>query len=350
MIRRKILEGLLIFANYINQFYNMKVTFFAFIISSSLLFMNSSCQAAEENSNGTTEQNSDETSTNESNGGTEGEVFTTNSTEENNIPPSGLTGVKVKMKTNMGDVTILLYDETPLHRDNFIKLVKDGFYDGLLFHRVIKEFMIQGGDPESKNAAPGTQLGAGGPGYTIPNEIQPGLYHKKGALSAARQGDNVNPEMRSSGSQFYIVTGKVASEQQLKSMAQTANQKMEDQLLMKFLQDPANKIYADKQLELQKLYQSGVPENQKQAEEDWVKLIEEIKPLAFKGYEPFEYTAEQIKVYTTVGGTPFLDNNYTVFGEVIEGLDIVDMIGVVPTIPGDRPKEDVIILSMEIVE
>ncbi|MCB9189036.1 MAG: peptidylprolyl isomerase [Flavobacteriales bacterium] len=261
-----------------------------------------------------------------------------------------MTDVKIKMKTNKGDVTLKLYDETPLHRDNFIKLVNDGFYEGLLFHRVIKDFMIQGGDPESKGAAPNVQLGGGGPGYTIPNEIQNGLYHKKGALCAARQGDNVNPEKRSSGSQFYIVTGKVTSEVQLNSIVQNANKQKEDMMLGTFLQNPENKEYINRYTECQKLYQTGDQANQQKAEKDFAELIEEIKPLAMENYTPFEYTEEQIKTYTTVGGTPFLDNNYTVFGEVIEGLDIVDAMGTVKTAPGDRPVEDVVILSMEIVK
>lgn len=328
----------------------MKVTFFSLLVSSALIFLNASCQASEENSSEVSDETT-EMSTTENTGGEDETTETTEvSSEEHTIPPSGMTGVTVKMKTSMGDVTLKLYDETPLHRDNFIKLVQDGFYEGLLFHRVIKDFMIQGGDPESKDAAAGVQLGGGGPGYTIPNEIQTGLYHKKGALCAARQGDNVNPEKRSSGSQFYIVTGKVTSENQLNSITQNANQQKEDLLIGKFLQNPENTEYINRYTECQKLYQTGDPANQQKAEEDFATLIDEIKPLAMEGYEPFEYTKEQIETYTTVGGTPFLDNNYTVFGEVIEGLDIVDQLGAVKTAPGDRPLEDVIILSMEIVE
>lgn len=187
-------------------------------------------------------------------------------------------GQKVLISTKFGDMTVLLYDETPKHRDNFIKLVENGFYNGTLFHRVIQGFMIQGGDPNSIGASPDQRLGNGGPGYTIEAEILPEFIHKKGALSAARQGDQVNPEKRSSGSQFYIVQGKPVTAQQLNQMAQ----------------------------------QTG----------------------AF-------YTAEQIETYKKVGGTPFLDNNYTVFGEVIDGMEVIDMIAAVPTKPGDRPVEDV---------
>ncbi len=330
----------------------MKITFLTLLIGSAMVFLNASCQAAEENPQNNSEPQATEMATEENDGGAEGEAMIENdgNSEENNIPPSGLTNVKVKMKTSMGDVTLLLYDKTPLHRDNFVKLVKDGFYEGLLFHRVIKDFMIQGGDPESKGAAAGVQLGGGGPGYTIPNEIQPGLYHKKGALCAARQGDQVNPQKRSSGSQFYIVTGKVTSKTQLQSMCETANQKSEDMLIGQCLQDPANTEFMNRYSELQKLYQTGDPASQQKAEEDFAALIEEVRPIALKDYEPFEYSEEQIKVYETVGGTPFLDNNYTVFGEVIEGMDIVDKLGMVETAPGDRPKEDVVILSMEIIE
>ena len=180
------------------------------------------------------------------------------------------------IETKYGNMKVKLYDETPQHRDNFKKLVSKNYYDDLLFHRVIKDFMIQGGDPDSKGAPASKRLGAGGPGYTIPAEI--GKLHFKGALSAARQGDNVNPNKESSGSQFYIVHGKKSSDQELDMMSQ----------------------------------RTGVT-----------------------------YTAEDREKYKTIGGTPFLDNNYTVFGEVVEGLDVIDKIAAVQTAPGDRPVEDV---------
>jgi peptidyl-prolyl cis-trans isomerase B (cyclophilin B) len=193
----------------------------------------------------------------------------------------------VKMHTNYGDITIKLYNDTPQHRDNFLKLVEECFYDSTLFHRVIAGFMIQAGDPDSKGAMPKKQLGVGGPGYTIPAEFRKDLIHKKGALAAARQGDQVNPQKRSSGSQFYIVVGRPWT-----------------------------------------------------AEE----MIMVQERLGFK------YTDEQKKIYETLGGYPFLDREYTVFGEVIEGLDIVDAISVVDTNPADRPLQDVVIESVEIVE
>ncbi len=180
------------------------------------------------------------------------------------------------IETDYGNMKVKLYDETPQHRDNFKKLVANGFYDDLLFHRVINGFMIQGGDPDSKGAGPEVRLGGGGPGYTIPAEI--GKLHFKGALSAARQGDAVNPEKKSSGSQFYIVHGKKSSDQELNAMAQRAG---------------------------------------------------------------ITYTAEDKEKYKTAGGTPFLDNNYTVFGEVVEGLEVIDKIAAVQTAPGDRPVQDV---------
>lgn len=184
----------------------------------------------------------------------------------------------VIISTSYGDMKVKLYDETPLHRDNFIKLANEGYYDGLLFHRVIQQFMIQGGDPNSKNAQAGQMLGAGGPGYTVPAEFNSNLIHKKGALSAARQGDQVNPTKASSGSQFYIVQGKPTSAQELKYLSS----------------------------------RTGV-----------------------------QYTEEQVAVYAEIGGTPFLDMQYTVFGEVVEGLDVIDKIAAVRTAPGDRPIEDV---------
>ncbi len=184
----------------------------------------------------------------------------------------------VLISTEYGDMKAKLYNETPKHRDNFIKLAEEKFFDGLLFHRIIKGFMIQGGDPKSKDAAPGQMLGDGGPGYTLQAEFNPLFFHKKGALCAARQGDQVNPEKESSGSQFYVVHGKPLTDEQLNMMEQRLNVK---------------------------------------------------------------YTPEQREVYKAVGGAPFLDNNYTIFGEVIEGLEVIDKLAEVQTAPGDRPVKDV---------
>ena len=184
----------------------------------------------------------------------------------------------VEISTDFGTMKFKLYNETPKHRDNFIKLAKEGFYNGTLFHRVIKDFMIQGGDPQSKNAAPDVMLGNGGPGYTIPAEFNSKLIHKKGALAAARLGDQVNPQKASSGSQFYIVQGKPMTAAELNMMA--ARKKI-------------------------------------------------------------TYTPEQIKIYETEGGTPFLDMDYTVFGETISGMHVLEKIAAVATNPQNRPLQDV---------
>jgi cyclophilin family peptidyl-prolyl cis-trans isomerase len=185
----------------------------------------------------------------------------------------------IKIETSLGDMVIRLYDATPAHRDNMIKLIEEGFYKDQLFHRVIKDFMIQGGDPHSSGAEKGQRLGTGGPGYTVPAEFNPKLIHKKGALAAARKGDRENPEQASSGSQFYIVQGRVLTP-------------------------------------------------------------EEINILTQRGVATF--TEKSATIYTSLGGTPHLDGAYTVFGEVIEGLDIIDRIASQPCDPYNRPLEDVI--------
>jgi cyclophilin family peptidyl-prolyl cis-trans isomerase len=185
----------------------------------------------------------------------------------------------VLLETTYGDIKIKFYDETPFHKENFLKLVSEKLYDDQIFHRVINNFMIQAGDPNSKNAKPGQPLGYGDLGYTIPAEFNKNLFHKKGALAAARQPDNVNPAKESSASQFYIVHGKV---------------------------------YTDKELDL--MEQRGVH---------------------------IKFTEEQRKIYTSVGGTPHLDYSYTVFGEVIEGIDVVDKIASVKTDQRDRPLNDI---------
>ncbi|HOK39198.1 MAG TPA: peptidylprolyl isomerase [Bacteroidales bacterium] len=195
--------------------------------------------------------------------------------------------IKVKIETSKGTMVAVLYDETPIHRDNFVKLAESGFYEGLLFHRVINTFMIQGGDPESKNAPLTKQLGNGGPGYTLPAEIIPKYYHKKGALAAARTGDQMNPQRRSSGSQFYIVHGKKFTDMQLDSMEKQMNTK---------------------------------------------------------------FTKEQRDTYVEIGGAPHLDAQYTVFGEIIEGYDVIDKIAGVETNDKDRPVEDVKIIKITVVE
>jgi len=259
-------------------------------------------------------------------------------TINDNTMPTDTNSVTVAISTTAGDITVLLYGDTPLHRDNFVKLVKEGYYNGTLFHRVINEFMIQAGDPDSKNAKPGQQLGAGGPGYTIQAEIDyPRHFHKRGALSAARQGDQVNPERRSSGSQFYIVTGKAYSEQQLVAMEQQMQQ-----------------------MQMQGIFQQLVGENRqkitemqhKSDREGLQKLQEELIAITEQraAEHPAKLNDEQRQAYTTVGGTPHLDGQYTVFGEVISGMDVVEKIEKAETDHSDRPKEDIKIISMKILE
>lgn len=207
----------------------------------------------------------------------------------------------VLIKTSEGKMLVRLYDETPKHKENFLKLVDSGYYDNLLFHRVIEGFMIQGGDPNSKGAAAGAPLGMGGPGYTIPAEFDTALFHQKGALAAARMGDNVNPEKASSGSQFYIVQGKKYTKAQIDNLEKN----MQNQEYMK-----------------------GMHESREAA---------------------FSFTETQKKAYQEVGGTPFLDGGYTVFGQVIYGLEVIDKIAAVETGSGDRPKED-LVMKIKIID
>ena len=235
--------------------------------------------------------------------------------------------MKVKIQTMLGDIVVRLYDETPIHRDNFIKLAKEGYYDGTLFHRVIKDFMIQGGDPDSKGAPAGKMLGVGGPDYTLEAEIKDGLFHKRGALAAARQGDQVNPERRSSGSQFYIVWGQVYNEGQLRQFSK--------QLKMQRMQDIFNQLAAARKAEIMQMRRernrAGLQELQDQ-------LAAEAEKQA-AGYTGL--SEEQQRIYSTVGGTPHLDGQYAVFGEVEQGLDVVEMIQSSATGRGDRPIDDI---------
>lgn len=235
------------------------------------------------------------------------------------------------IETSLGNITIELYNETPQHRDNFLKLANEGFYNGTTFHRVIKDFMIQGGDPNSKNPE-ATNLGNGGPGYTIEAEIRPQFYHKKGALCAARQGDQSNPERRSSGSQFYIVQGKPSNEQMLVQMEARCNQALMQDIQRAFFTAEENKEY------LERLQTCQTNKDQ----EGLKTLSEEVQPLLEARMEEkvFTYTQEQKDVYASLGGAPFLDQQYTVFGEVVEGLDVIDKIAAVEK-DGEKPVEDI---------
>ena len=245
---------------------------------------------------------------------------------------------RLKIKTTEGDIIIRLYDETPKHRDNFLMLAKEGYFNGTLFHRVIKDFMIQGGDPDSKNAPKDKMLGTGGPDYTIPAEfVYPQYFHKRGALSAARTGDEVNPDIESSGSQFYIVWGKTYKPAELKQM--------EQQMAMQQEQQVFNQLTREHHEEIMNLRRNrdrvGLQELQD-------KLIEQTKTTCKQQGKP-TFTEEQIEVYTNVGGTPFLDNQYTVFGEVEEGLDIIERIQNCNTDHNDRPTEDIKIEAIDLL-
>lgn len=246
---------------------------------------------------------------------------------------------KVLIKTTVGDITIKLYNETPQHRDNFIKLVNEHYYDSILFHRVIKDFMVQAGDPESKNAQKGIQLGAGGPGYTIPAEfVYPKYFHKRGALSAARQADQVNPERKSSGSQFYIVTGKTYDKYEL--------QDLEKQLRQRQGQGVFDRLVAQNMDSIMNMQMAGDNDGIMKLQEELNEKTNQI----LKEQGPFKFTEEQVDAYMSEGGTPFLDNDYTVFGEVIDGMKAVYKIEQAGTDMNDRPRKDIRIISMEIIK
>lgn len=255
--------------------------------------------------------------------------------DEKTMDKEDTSGVLVEFKTTIGDIIVKLYNDTPLHKDNFLKLVKDGYYDGLLFHRVIDNFMIQTGDPDSKNAEPGKMLGSGSPDYTIAAEIDyPKHYNKYGALAAARTGDQVNPERRSSGSQFYIVTGRKMTEPQFDAMMMRKHQEDLENTFRGLVTQNRDTIQA-----LQKAGDETALENLRQ------ELIKQTEEKVGEQVIP-----ENIKEdYINKGGAPHLDGAYTVFGEVVEGMDIVEKIQKVETDSHDRPLEDVKILSAKVL-
>ena len=234
-------------------------------------------------------------------------------------------GPVVDIRTSLGDIRVRLYDDTPKHRDNFLKLVREGFYDGVLFHRVIKDFMIQTGDPSSRTADSTAMLGAGDPGYTIEAEIAyPRHYHKRGALAAARTGDQVNPERRSSGSQFYIVTGEKVAAARMAQMAENAVMGKRQQYFRTLVERDREKISA--------LEASG--------DRDGLEALRQSLIAETENAVKAEPLPDNIvNDYTTVGGTPHLDGQYTVFGEVISGMDTVEKIENVATGRADRPLE-----------
>lgn len=241
---------------------------------------------------------------------------------------------KVRLETSYGDIVVKLYSETPLHRDNFMKLVDDGFYNGVLFHRVITEFMIQTGDPNSKTAKPGQALGTGDVGYTIPAEfVYPKYYHKKGALAAARQGKQVNPKKESSGCQFYIIEGEKFSDERLNMQEKDIMRRAESNLFQAKSQEKQEEI---------KRYRMERNQEKLDALRDSI-LAEVRKEMADSA--SYKLTEQQRNDYKTIGGSPHLDGEYTVFGEVIEGLDIVDKISKTKTNNMDRPVEDIKIIK-----
>lgn len=245
--------------------------------------------------------------------------------------------VLVDLNTSMGNIRILLYGDTPRHLDNFVKLVNEGYYDGLLFHRVINDFMVQTGDPNSKNAPKGKMLGMGDPDYKIEAEfVYPKHFHKRGALAAAREGDSTNPEKKSSGSQFYIVTGKTYSESQLDQMDARRIQQQKQALFNSLVMQHRDTIMALRR-----------DKNQAALQELQDKFIARTDSAAAAA--PDILTPAQRETYSTVGGTPHLDGSYTVFGEVVEGMEVVDKIQKAETDPNDRPLDDIRILSAKVV-
>lgn len=261
---------------------------------------------------------------------------TGNQKKNNNMANDNATLVKIE--TTMGDITVKLYDETPKHKENFIKLVKEGVYDSTLFHRVIKNFMIQAGDPTSKTASATDTLGSGDVGYTIPAEFNPKFFHKRGVLAAARQGDDVNPNKESSGCQFYIVTGRKFSEAQMINMENQMNEARLDTVFQALARKHMKEIYKMRKAN----DMEGLMELQDSLENQARKEVAKEPALKF--------TPEQIKAYTTVGGAPHLDGSYTVFGEVVDGMNVVAEIETAKTNRQDRPTQNIRILKATVVE
>ncbi|MFW5803763.1 MAG: peptidylprolyl isomerase [bacterium] len=241
----------------------------------------------------------------------------------------------VLFETQFGDIKVKLFNETPLHRDNFIKLINEGFYDNLLFHRVIKNFMIQTGDPNSRDAKKGQMLGIGNPGYTIPAEINTRFIHKKGVLAAARQGDNVNPSRASSGSQFYVVQGQTYTDQQLDQVELHINSMNQKKIF--------DSLYIS---EINKIDKKELTADKKE------EIVENCKILTYKKVseiKPFKYTPEQREIYKSIGGSAHLDAAYTIFGEVIEGMDVVEKINNVLVDKNNRPENDIRIIKAKLL-
>jgi cyclophilin family peptidyl-prolyl cis-trans isomerase len=248
--------------------------------------------------------------------------------------PGGNENTVFLMKTTLGDIKIRLYDETPVHRDNFIKLINSGFYEGVSFHRIINGFMIQAGDPGTRSEKYLSSSDSIN-NYTIPAEFVPSLFHKKGALAAARQGNNVNPEMRSSGTQFYLVQGVKYSDDELELAQQRINNNLKQSVFSKYL-----KHVADSGIKAGTPFSDG--EIQERASARMFQYLSENKEYVI--------SEEQRTIYKNLGGVPRLDGTYTVFGEILEGLDVVDKIAAVETDKTDKPLSDIKILKIKIVD
>lgn len=261
-------------------------------------------------------------------------AMTSTNADAQKAPASAAEPV-VELNTTLGQIKIKLYNDTPLHRDNFLKNVREGVYDGVLFHRVIKDFMVQAGDPTSKNATPDAMLGGGDNGYEIDAEIlYPKHYHKYGALAAARTGDQVNPERKSSSTQFYIVTGRKFDEASLAASGRSAINGMRQNYFRKLVKNHAAEI----------------EQMRKAADREGLDSLQSKLIVETEAAVPEAAVPEQIvKDYTTLGGTPHLDGQYTVYGEVIEGMDTVEKIQNAETGVADRPKEDIRIISAKVL-
>ncbi|MGN1172769.1 MAG: peptidylprolyl isomerase [Muribaculaceae bacterium] len=257
---------------------------------------------------------------------------------ENKTKMSNTNDATVVLTTTLGDITIRLYGDTPKHRDNFLKLVSEGYYDGVLFHRVIDKFMIQTGDPDSKNAPAGKMLGMGDPGYTIDAEIMyPKHFHRRGALAAARTGDEVNPERKSSGSQFYIVTGQVYNDSTIVQMEKRMQQSQQQEVFNRLAKEYRDTIFAMRKSR----DRAGLEKLQNELIEQTMKEV---------AANPAKISAEAREAYTSVGGTPHLDGAYTVFGEVVDGMEVVAKIENAETDRNDRPVTDIKIIKAVIKE
>lgn len=240
----------------------------------------------------------------------------------------------IVIETALGTMKVKLFNETPLHKANFLKLVNEHFYDSLLFHRVIEGFMIQGGDPDSKHADAMKLLGDGDLPYTIPAEFNPNLFHKKGMLCAARNSDDVNPKKESSATQFYIVQGKVRTDEELLKYEKRINTKIIDSLKTVFYSIPTNR-------DMKERFEQLTGFKKQDSLEVLTKKLLDFTNTEYLKTNGYKFSDEHKAVYKTVGGTPHLDTNYTIFGEVIEGLEVIDLIAEAKTNKMDRPLIDI---------